>query len=70
LGVFSCLAVSSWRSGKRATALGIEHRAQSGVSDRPPWHLAANLCGGLLMGAAVEVFGVHANAPPEARWPS
>ena len=29
--------------------------------------LAANLCGGLLMGVAVELFGAHANAPPEAR---
>lgn len=29
--------------------------------------LAANLCGGLLIGVAVELFGTHANAPPEAR---
>jgi hypothetical protein len=55
------------------TAVGALPRWRLSVKSNPIFPalplgtLAANLAGGLPMGIVVELFSVHANAPPEAR---
>jgi len=67
LGLLSYVAVSVGAAVGALLRWGLGIALNPIFPTLPLGTLAANLCGGLLMGIAVEVFRTHANAPPEAR---
>ena len=67
MGLLSYVAVSVGAAVGALLRWGLGAALNPVFPTLPLGTLAANLFGGPVMGVAIEVFGRHANAPPEAR---